>query len=159
MTLDELIKDYKEVFSEKPWYGNSVFSSLEKIKSENWNKPLKDGKKTIAQIVMHMIAWRRFTIEKLKKNERYTIKLNSSEDWPTDVLIRDDHEKYQLLGTLQETQDEIVMLLENIDESFLKETVSGGKAANELLIKGLIHHDIYHIGQVNLINSQLDPGK
>ncbi|MDH5602819.1 MAG: DinB family protein [Cyclobacteriaceae bacterium] len=154
MTLDELIKDYKEVFSGKPWYGVSVFTSLEKIEAEHWNRPLKDGRKTIAQMVLHMIAWRRFTIEKLKRNEHYTIKLNSSEDWPTDETKR---EKNHLLGELQETQQEIIGLLENLDDGFLKEKISGGKAANELLIKGLIHHDIYHLGQINLINSQLNP--
>jgi len=53
------------------------------------------------------------------------------------------------------TQMEILELLDTKSDSWLYEFVLGKDYTNEYMISGAIQHDIYHLGQINLIYSQL----
>jgi uncharacterized damage-inducible protein DinB len=57
----------------------------------------------------------------------------------------------QGLIRLQETQNEIINLLENQEESLLEKVVDERKYNFRKLLHGLIQHDIYHLGQIAYI--------
>lgn len=143
-----------EIYTGKPWYGMGF---LERINQVSWEivsqKPIEDST-TIARLVRHMINWRIFLIEKLKGNVDFDIKQDAPNDW-TDITIKSKEEWINLLDEMAETQEKIAGLLEESEYGLLDKKVSRRDYNFKFLIEGIIQHDIYHIGQIGLIDSQL----
>jgi len=153
--IDEIVRSLSETFEGGPWYGKSVMRKLENVPYVIGYKSCVPESHTVAQIVGHLIAWKRFAVEKLKENKEYSLKVDSEEDWPhIEVHTQKDWE--ELKRKLVSTQSEIYELLnEKENDSFLEEKVPGKDYNFGFLLKGLVQHDIYHIGQIGLIESQL----
>ena len=156
MDIEDCITQLIEVFEGQPWFGVSLVDSLEKISVGFWDKKFKNQKHSIAELVWHMIDWRQFVIEKLKDNVSYTIEMNSEADWRRNVLVYDDKDKKNLLEALIQSQEDIVKLLDSKPDSWLQEFVLGKDYKNEYMIQGLVQHDIYHLGQINLLKSLMN---
>lgn len=150
-----LIRSLSEIFEGEPWYGESVMRKLENVPYVIGYKTCIPESHSVAQIVGHLIAWKKYAVEKLKSNQSYDIEIDSEQDWPNiEVHSQDEWEK--LKRELVATQSKIYeLLIEKEDDSFLKEKVGGRDYTMEYLMRGLIQHDIYHIGQIGLIESQL----
>lgn len=153
--IEKMIQELSEVFEGEPWYGQSVMRKLE-------NVPYKIGYKTcipeshnVAQIIGHLIAWKSFALEKLKACKDFDIKIDSRKDWPV-LEVRTRQEWEGLKRKLVMVQSQIYELLEKKEDEFLDEGVDGKDYNVEYLLRGLIQHDIYHLGQVGLIESQLE---
>ncbi len=144
----------KHSFNGTPWFGPSLIEQLEKISPELASKRMSVSRKNIAEYLMHIITWRKFTIEKLKGNADYTIEISSEADWPP-VPDIDTSIWNNMLTDLKATQEELLGLLENFDPAKLDEPVPGAKYKYKIMLSGLVQHDIYHSGQVGLLKSLL----
>ena len=153
MDIEDCITQLEEVFEGQPWFGPSLVDSLEKISVGFWNQKFKNQKHSIAELVWHMIDWRQFVIEKLKDNVSYSIEMNSEADWRKNASVHNDQDKKNLIQALIQSQEEIIRLLDGKPDSWLQEFVSGKDYKNEYMIQGLVQHDIYHLGQINLLYS------
>ena len=153
--INEIIRSLSEVFEGSPWYGKSVMRKLENVPYVIGYKSCVPESHTAAQIVGHLIAWKKFAVEKLKGNKDYSLKVDTQEDWPN-IEVHSQNEWEELKRKLVATQGEIYELLnEKNDDSFLEENVPGTDYNFGYLLKGLVQHDIYHIGQIGLIEGQL----
>ena len=152
--LQALIKRFETVYEGQPWYGSSMLSSLKKIAPELITRSLIPGKKNIAELVRHIVAWRLFLIEHLKGNHSYQIDLDTELDWPPVQGLGWE----ELLEELAESQQTIIELLGGQEDAILKKIMSHGKNEYSFryLIEGVIQHDIYHLGQINLIRVLLE---
>lgn len=152
--INELIRSLSEIFEGEPWYGQSVMRKLE-------NVPYKIGYKTCvpeshnaAEIIAHLIAWKTFALQKMRSNNGFNIEVDSDKDWPV-TEVNSPEEWEALKRKLVVTQSEIYEFLEEqANDSFLDKMVNGKNYNFEYLIKGIIQHDIYHLGQIGLIESQ-----
>ena len=153
--IEEIVRSLSETFEGGPWYGKSVMRKLENVPYVIGYKSCVPESHTVAQIVGHLIAWKRFAVEKLKENKEYSLEVDTQEDWPN-IEVHSQKEREELKRKLVATQSEIYELLnEKNDDSFLEEKVPGKDYNFGHLLKGLVQHDIYHIGQIGLIESQL----
>ena len=151
-----LIRKLSDVFEGETWYGDSVMRKLENIGYQKVSESCVAGSNTIARIVAHMISWKKFTLEKLRENEQFDIIIDSETDWP-EVEIHTYEEWENLKRDLVAVQSEIYEFLKNrSSESFLEREVPGRDYNFEYLLNGIMQHDIYHIGQISLIESQLN---
>ena len=150
MTTKELIELLEQTFDGNPWYGNSVIKNLEKIQDCDPNNSFKKGN-SIGQILEHMIAWRIFTIEKLKGNSEYLVEMNSKDDWNKEGNYSDT-DCQRLIDKLKETQKELISLIKKkSSDAWLSEKVPGSKYHFHYLLNGIIQHDIYHVGQIAIL--------
>ncbi|GAA3513301.1 hypothetical protein GCM10022393_28870 [Aquimarina addita] len=156
MDIEDSIQQLEMVFEGDPWLGTSVLKPLKKIPYECWNEKPENVAHSIAELVLHMIDWRIFVIEKLKDNQSYSIVMNSEMDWRKNVSIATETEKKECLTELINTQEMLITRLVEKPDSWLNEFVLGKDYTNEYMIMGVIQHDIYHLGQINLIYSQLN---
>lgn len=151
----DLICSLSEIFEGEPWYGESVMRKLENVSYEIGYKTCIPESHSVAQIVGHLTAWKQYAVEKLKSNSDFEIRIGSKTDWP-DIEVRSGKEWEILKRNLVAAQSEIYEYLENKgDDSYLDQKVKGKKYNFEYLIRGIIQHDIYHLGQIGLIESQL----
>lgn len=153
--IEKMIRELSEVFEGEPWYGQSVMRKLE-------NVPYKIGYKTcipdshnVAQIIGHLISWKKFAIEKISGNEDHHIEINSEADWPA-LEVRTRKEWEGLKSKLVMLQSQIYEILEGRDDDLLDQKVKGKDCTVEYLLRGVIQHDIYHLGQIGLIESQIE---
>lgn len=151
--IKNIIASLEASFNGEPWFGDSVMSKLNSIQFKLINEQINDSN-SIAKLVLHIIQWRIFTIEKLKENKNFDIELNSESDWP-DTTIENEIRWKKLLEKLKQTQKELLELITKLDDSFLYRKTSGTDYTNGKLLEGIIQHDIYHLGQIGLIKSQI----
>lgn len=152
---NKLIRSLSDIFEGEPWYGQSVMAKLENVSYKIGYETCIPDSHSVAEIVGHLISWKNFAVEKLRYNDGYDIEIDSEKDWPT-IEINSRKEWEELKRELVATQSKIYKILEEKpDDSFLDEKVSGKDYDFEFLLHGLIQHDIYHLGQIGLIESQL----
>jgi len=148
----ELISDnLKECFDGKPWYGISVMEKLDAIPWEIVNEK-KYGSKSIAVLVQHVIHWRVFVLKKLKGDVAYDLKVDGPNDW-SDIYINDLQGWDELKMRLQQTQKELLEILFGATDELLEKKVPGKTYTFEKVLPSIAQHDIYHLGQIAMLNT------
>ncbi len=149
--LENIIFNFQECFDGEPWYGISVMAKLRDIDWRTVNEG-KLGSKSVAVLLKHMINWRIFVIKKLQGDEGFRIEINGPLDW-SPIEIRSTQEWDDLIGQLKSTQEEIVSILGHRSDEILDQKVPGKNINFRVLLEGINHHDIYHLGQIGILNS------
>lgn len=145
-----LISSLKEAFSGQTWYGISLMNKINTIDWQIVNKTPFETANSVAKLIKHCINWRIFTIEKLHGNTVFDIELNTIADW-TDITINSQQEWLNLTTELKNSQQQLVDILSNKNDAFLAKTTPGKPYNYHYLIEGIIQHDIYHLGQIGII--------
>lgn len=142
--IEDIISLLKRAYEKDAWHGPSVRESLKHLQQEHaFNKVANSH--NIIQLVAHMTSWRTYVINMLKGNTTYEVgeALNfpDAQDW-TDTLEQ-----------LARSQQELVEALETFPADKLNEQVPGKTPPLTFytLLHGIIHHDLYHTGQIMLI--------
>ncbi len=146
--IQNIVTLFDQTFNGPAWHGPSVQEVLKDISNKDALKTVGNAH-NIAELVFHMIAWRNFLIKILKGEKDYEVspeenfqKINSisSKEW-TDLKSR-----------LQASQDELMELLSKENDEILNQKVGNRKYTFYKLMHGIIQHDLYHLGQILLVN-------
>jgi hypothetical protein len=70
----------------------------------------------------------------------------------------DQFELETLMMELTLSHDELIKELETKEDSFLQEIVPGAEYNFNTLLNGIIHHDLYHSGQIAIIKKLASKG-
>jgi uncharacterized damage-inducible protein DinB len=142
--INRIAETLRNTFEKNAWHGPSVKETLKDITAESSAKRLPNTH-SIIELVAHMTAWRIFTILKLKGDTSYKVtgELNFpiGMDWKTAI------------GKLEESQQQMLEALALFPAERLTQVVphEGYKYTFFTLLHGIIHHDLYHTGQIALI--------
>lgn len=148
MLTNYLATQIQTTYAKQPWYGGGVLESLNKIPEDQWYQ--QHGHRTIADLVGHVIAWRNFAIARLDGRTDFGIEMNTEEDWPDCSGLS----KTTLLQQLADTQTALLSTLASLEDADLETTVPSQYGYNRGdLALGIMQHDIYHTGQINLLAS------
>lgn len=149
--INKLIKHLQEIFDGDPWYGDNIMKKLSAIDATAANWHPGNGAHSIAQLVKHMINWKRLVNEKLRDNSLHDIEMNSQEDWNTDLSIVSEEEWQQLINEFIATQQELIVLLTARTDERMLQAVSNRNYNMAFLTHGIYEHDIYHLGQIGYV--------
>lgn len=143
----QLLADFENVFSGEPWYGESILTILERVSSDQAMKPV--GEKRIYTVLLHILAWRGYLLRQLQGESEYDI-TDSAVDWP--VYQHEGAAAWpRAVASLKENQQQVLTLLRNLSEEQLMDTVPRRNFSFAFLINGVIQHDVYHLGQIALL--------
>jgi uncharacterized damage-inducible protein DinB len=150
LQISSLLQDS---FSGDPWYGRSVKSLLKDVSEiDVFEKP--NGQHSILELLWHMIIWREFTINRWRNDNKKTTSYFEENDWRD--LDHDDKSLWKKgLQRLDETQSELIEVLEQQQDNIINETVPGRTYNFKKLLYGIIQHDIYHVGQIAYLTKLL----
>ena len=149
--IQEKIEQFARVYSESPWYGDSMQQIINQVTEEAafW-QPTKNAH-SIAQIVWHMVYWRQALIKRLEGNVAYKPSMKSEDNWSINEKLQNSRwEKIKEL--LAESQEKLITLLKKQDDSLLDKAYSE-KASYLDVITGIFQHDLYHLGQIAYLKS------
>ncbi|GAA4270791.1 DinB family protein [Aquimarina gracilis] len=151
--INDIIEQLIEIQSGKIWIGSSYESKLKTIDDNLvFVRPIKDLH-SIAEIISHLTLWRNEAILKIKTGKGSKTD-DCEENWLT-------NEKLKVKGWAKikaeydHTLSEMIALLKEKDDKFLDQeyydTDFKGNFRYSFLIRGMLHHDIYHLGQLGII--------
>ena len=157
MTIKEqLLQSLERVLDGNPWYGNSIISALDKITAENMGHAVQTvNGKSVPEYLLHMISCQDFVLEKLRGNKSLDIELGSEQDWPKNNSPSDDSWS-KLIIQFKNQNSQILNEVKSRSESDFDQLVPGKSYTLSLMIEGLIHHNIYHLGQIVILSKLLE---
>jgi len=155
-TAEQLEQELTKVLSGQPWYGLPIYDILSQVTFETaYEKPVKGGH-TIAEIILHMLSWTEEVLDRL--NEK-PASLPLSGNWPeTDAP---DEQKWQMwIDDLKLVNVNLVKTIRDFPEEKWNELIIDEREGQhpttyKELVEGFIQHQIYHAGQIALLNRMI----
>jgi uncharacterized damage-inducible protein DinB len=135
------------------WHGPAVIELLAEVTAAQAAAHPALGSHNIWELVLHMVAWKDEVRRRLAGPGR---KLSPDENWPQISDKSDAAWKATLdqLGASQRSLEEAVAVLTDEQLAGPAADVTGGI---EELLHVIIHHDLYHAGQIAILKTQTMP--
>ena len=154
MHKSDIINQLEEIYSGKPWFGDSISDIISNVSAEDAIRKPSGANHSIVDLVYHIITWRYFVIKQLQGDREFNVKQNDENDWRE--LNYDDQNLWEnALSEFDRTHKLLVSELDNFNESSLAQIAPLRNYTHEFLLTGLIQHDMYHLGQISLLKSLL----
>ncbi len=151
--IQHIIRQYQEIQQGKPWIGSTYTSKLNQIDEDDFFKRPIEDLHSIAEIISHLTLWRKETILKIQ-----TGKGSKTDDCEENWLSNDKLESLgwqHIKSEYDKTLTDLIDLLKSKDDTFLNEeyydTDFKGYYPYSFIINGMLHHDLYHLGQIGII--------
>jgi uncharacterized damage-inducible protein DinB len=128
--MPSITKLFKDLYNGDPWIGVNLVDSLKNIPLKNANKKIGNHN-SIWEILNHLIDWRFNVLEPVKDE--------SDEAWQATIK------------KLEDSQNKWTEFLERFDEKDLEKTYPSNGMNYYEHIHGIMQHDAYHLGQINLL--------
>lgn len=142
--LSRISDNIDTVFRGDAWHGPSVMEIINSLPESKILEVQPFSKRSIAEHVYHLIAYRRFVLEKLNDNIHFQLQTDN-ENWGTDAELKD---AAGLKRELINSHNLVLEKLENFDDSLLDRDVPGEYYNFYKLLNGLTQHDTYHLGMI-----------
>jgi len=148
--LKQLIAGLNEAFSAKSWHGTNLKGSLRGLKWDEaaW-RPAPD-RHNIWELVVHAAYWKYVVRRRITGERRGGFPIagsnwfSRSENLSERVWLEDVH-------LLESTHETLLKEVEKLDDQDLDRVPPGGKYPVDFLLRGVIAHDLYHAGQIQLL--------
>jgi uncharacterized damage-inducible protein DinB len=102
---------------------------------------------SVAEHVSHMLEWRKECMIRFKGLR--TELMNSPDDWKDNTELSKIGWT-ELKNAFYNSQSELIHLMESQDDSYLETKFLDTDYNFHYLIEGIIHHDLYHLGQIGV---------
>lgn len=155
MIAQNIEKQLTLIYDGEPWYGNSIKKVLESVNPDCiFDSPGK-GMHSIAELVTHMIAYRKFAEERLQGDTDDPPEQEETFNWKN--LAAPKNRFWETaVKQLQINQKNLCRLLEQADDALPDQTVPGKSYTFQYMLEGIVRHDLYHLGQIVYINKLLN---
>jgi uncharacterized damage-inducible protein DinB len=140
--IQNLGKLLQRVYTGKAWHGPCIMDVLKDVDDISATKKVGESH-SIIQLVLHMASWRTFVSKRLLGDT--TFELSDDDNFPSATTWA------AALHKLEVSQAELLKAIDSLTADMLNEQVANRKYDYYVLLHGIIHHDIYHIGQILLI--------
>ncbi len=144
--IERIIDNLDTVFRGDAWHGPSTMEIINSIPIDIVHKTHGFSKRTIAELIFHITAWRKFVIEKLSDNIHFTLE-NDTDNWGSSEVVSKTNWPV-LIEELKQSHAKLIEILETKDDSLLAMRVPGEYYDFYKLLTGIIQHDTYHLGMV-----------
>lgn len=137
------------------WHGKSLEEALLSLDWQDAHKTPFPGSHSIWEYVLHIIAWRKFAIERIKGNAGFHIEIGGEIDWPKVEEVSEENwgkAQVQLRNSSQMLRD----LLRKKEDKLLEKEVEKKPYSFYILLHGIVQHDAYHCGQIVLTKKFLE---
>lgn len=149
-----IIEDLRMVLDGQPWFGRPLYSILDEIHpAVVFKRPNEEGHSLI-DLLYHMITWTEFTLRRLK-GEPSSREEEENLDWR--LIDPLEHTWVKGLQELRSLHEQIIEELEKKEDGFMDQQVDGREYSFRFMLKGLVQHDIYHLGQIAYLTKWLIP--
>jgi len=151
--IKNIIQQLENVQNGKLWIGSNYSSKLDQVDEHSVFIRPQENLHSVAEIISHLTLWRKETILKIKTG-RGSKTDDCEENW-----LSNDRLKVvgwnEIKSEYDSTLTELIGLLNSKEDEFLNElyydTDFKGDYEYSFVINGMLHHDIYHLGQLGIV--------
>lgn len=146
--INNFIRQINELENGSLWFDQSLRDKLDNLTdSIAFEKPLPEVH-SIAEHVSHMLEWRKECIVRFNdgKNEL----MHSPDDWKDNLQLKKIG-WIRLKQDLFDSSKSMIELINGKDDSYLDTKFQDTEYTYKYLIEGIIHHDVYHLGQIGVV--------
>lgn len=145
-----LLRQLSQAFDIRSWHGTNLLGSLRGLRPDiaAW-RPYPD-RHNIWELIVHCAYWKYTVVRRINGDARGSFALSGSnffarpEDQNPEALKAD----IRLLKTYHQ---QLVELVRKMKPSDFDRIPSESKVSNRDVISGIIAHDLYHAGQIQLL--------
>lgn len=137
------------------WHGPSVMDALEGVTAAVAAARPIPGAHSIWEIALHITGWHG---EVRRRLQGATAGEPPEGDWPPVPQRPTDERWAAVLEALQRSHDDLVETVRTLDDSRLDAPVRdersrelGTGVSHYVTLHGIVHHDLYHAGQISLL--------
>jgi len=151
-TIHNLTRQLSEFNDGEPWIDETFSKKLTGLTEEQAFTRPYPSVHSVAEIVSHLLEWRISVLSILKGGAR-TITMDSPANWKSNDTLRKEgwtvlkerfyRSQQDIISFLDQQQDDYLLQVDKEDHSYL------------YYVEGLIHHDMYHLGQIGLVIKML----
>jgi len=151
--VQHLIHQLQAVQNGRLWVGANYVLKFNQVSEQQvFVRPLPNLH-SVAEIISHLTLWRNETILKIKTGQG-----SKTDDCPENWLPNDVLEKLgwnQIRSNYEQSLTEMITLLKDKQDDFLQQmyydTDFKGDYPYAFVLNGMLHHDLYHLGQIGII--------
>jgi uncharacterized damage-inducible protein DinB len=145
--VNNFIRQLNEIENGSPWFDQSFMEKLDILpEAIAFARPVP-GVHSVAEHVSHMVEWRKECIRRFS-GRKYDL-MHAPEDWKNDIELKNIGWG-ALKASLYESTLDMIGLIEGKDDAYLETVFQDTEYTYKYLVEGIIHHDIYHLGQIGV---------
>lgn len=130
------------------WHGASLAEILAGVTSTQAARRSVPGAHSIWDIVLHITQWD-IVVRKRLAGQRI-VNLPPKEDWPASGALTPKAWR-KALADLKRSNRELCAAIARFPERRFSEIVPGRKYSYARMLHGVVHHDVYHAGQIAIL--------
>lgn len=154
--INDIIRQLEEVMNADIWLDENFDKKLGQVsEDEVFIRPIPEIH-SVAELISHLHEWRLETISRLKGNKQGFV-----EDDPRNWRTNDELKAVgweNLKRNFYESQQQLIDFLATKDDDYLEEKYPHYTYNYKYLAQGMIHHDMYHLGQLGITIKMLKKG-
>lgn len=143
--LTKILKAFNAAYYGTSWHGDHMKRTLGKLTDNDITKKIGNSH-TILELILHIINWRHYVMNCLLGNPAWQ---KSQEENFTAGMKDPTLEK--AIKEMENTQEILVQMISTLTDDSLDNLVDTHTFTYQEICYGLINHDLYHLGQINLI--------
>lgn len=152
--VERIVDQLKRAFEGEAWHGPSVMEIIEGITPGQAAAQPIAGAHSIWELVLHIAAWEHAIVRRLSGDRA---ELPMEENWPT-VTATDEEAWERTRHMLTQGHLELRSAVAGLDDSRLDQPIIEGMSSVYVQLHGVIHHDLYHAGQMALSKKAISEG-
>jgi uncharacterized damage-inducible protein DinB len=138
---------FAKQFDGNPWLGVNFTQKLQHVTPEMAAYKINPDTNSIWEILNHIIGWREVVLQGIPQNGYISPNHNYLQPIENPSELEWEH----TLVRLKDSQQDWMEFFETLDESIFDEPFGDKPYTYYELILGILHHDIYHLGQISLL--------
>ncbi len=146
--LSSHLKQIQKAFEGEAWHGPSLMESLNGVDAYMAKRRWVEGVHTIWEIALHTVAWKRAVTRWLEGND--AIRVEDDENFPRPEE-GDESEWKLVMNELKVAHAEFLATVSRFTADKLYANPPGRDTVYSEYIFGVVHHDLYHAGQITLL--------
>lgn len=151
--IERILDQLKRAFAGNAWHGPSVRELLAGVTAAQAHaRPLANAH-SIWELVHHLAVWESAGRRRLE-GDPAAIDISSPEDWPP-ADDRSEAAWEQAKAALERGHEALREVISRVPESRLDEPILEGMSTVYVTLHGVIHHDLYHAGQIAMLKKAL----
>ncbi len=149
------LKQIQKAFEGEAWHGPALLEALDGVDAHLAKRRWVDGVHTIWEIALHTVAWKRAVTHWLDGDDKMSVA--DDENFPRPKQ-GDEDEWQHVLNVLKVAQAELLAVVTRIPNEKLYQSPPGRQTVYSDYLFGIVHHDLYHAGQIMLLKKRRASG-
>jgi uncharacterized damage-inducible protein DinB len=151
--IERILDQLRRAFEGNAWHGPSVREALAGVTAEQAHARLLANAHSIWELVQHIAVWESVGRRRLE-GDRAPIDISSPEDWPP-ADERSEAGWEQAKAALDRGHEALREAIAHVPDARLDEPIFEGMSTVYVTLHGVIHHDLYHAGQIAMLKKAL----